>query len=644
MVRLLLIALMICSISASATTYQIANQSAFDSFNWSSLVAGDNAQIAKGQSIYGSITLSQSGTSGSPITITSYGTGANPIITGFTTISAWTNLGSNIWESTNAVSTLSNCNMVTINGINTPMGRYPNTGYLTINSHNVRTSITCTSLTGTPDWTGAELVIRTSRWALDRVIASSQSTNTINYTGTLNAEPVDGYGFFIQNNPSTLDQQNEWYYNPTTHKIRIYSTTQPANVKIASVDNLLTLNGNYITIDGLAFEGANLNSIFRLFSLGAITYPTIQNCTFNFIGQNAIDIRASHAVIDSNTISKINNNAINCNYSSYVSVTNNTISDVAIHGGMGMTGSGNYTGITLYTTTNSLVQYNSIVNTGFNGIMFYGSSISVINNFVDTFNFILDDGGGIYTYTGGQAQMSAIEVKNNICINAIGAGLGTDSPSYVPANGLYFDGNSSNIVATGNTTAYCSDYGIFMNNPKSVTLKNNTSYDNVKAQIRVNCFTDYQEMTGNYFTNNIYLSDNISQLSAIYADYSSDIATFGTIDSTYYCKNTTKKNDIGYLSPTNSYAEYNLSDWKLLKSKDSNSTQKVITKADTRFEYNNTSVGKQITISSPMTDLKGNKYATTFMLAAYESIILIPDSNQIVIKKVFGQGKKQWKF
>jgi hypothetical protein len=39
------------------------------------------------------------------MTFGAYGTGANPIITGFTTVSSWSNLGGNIWESTSAVST-----------------------------------------------------------------------------------------------------------------------------------------------------------------------------------------------------------------------------------------------------------------------------------------------------------------------------------------------------------------------------------------------------------------------------------------------------------------------------------------------------------------------------------------------------------
>ena len=183
---------------------------------------GDSLLFKRGDTFYGSITISRSGSSGSPITIGAYGTGANPVITGFTTVSAWTNLGSNIWESTSAVSALSYTNMVVINGVNTAMGRYPNTGYLTYQSFSTNTSITSSSLNSAlTNWTGAEAVIRKQRWIIDRNPITAQSGGTLTYSrGGYNGQ--NGWGFFIQNDRRTLDTANEWYYNPSTKKIDIY--------------------------------------------------------------------------------------------------------------------------------------------------------------------------------------------------------------------------------------------------------------------------------------------------------------------------------------------------------------------------------------------------------------------------------------
>ena len=127
-----------------ATPWKTLNK--LNSF-FASLLPGDNVLFNRGEVFYGSITVNKSGTAGSPIIIGAYGTGAKPVITGFTTVGKWTNLASNIWESTSAVSALNDMNMVVINGVNTTMGRYPNNSYLTYQSYvSATSSITSSSL------------------------------------------------------------------------------------------------------------------------------------------------------------------------------------------------------------------------------------------------------------------------------------------------------------------------------------------------------------------------------------------------------------------------------------------------------------------------------------------------------------------
>jgi hypothetical protein len=95
---------------------------------FSSLNPGDRILFKRGERFYGALQISRSGSSGSPITLSAYGTGANPVISGFTTITGWNNYGSGIYSK--AVSCQSRPNMVTVNDINTPIGRWPNTGFL----------------------------------------------------------------------------------------------------------------------------------------------------------------------------------------------------------------------------------------------------------------------------------------------------------------------------------------------------------------------------------------------------------------------------------------------------------------------------------------------------------------------------------
>ena len=157
--------------------------------NAATFVAGDNILFKKGDSFYGSLTIKNSGAAGKPITFGAYGVGANPIVTGFTTVASWINLGNNIWESASAASSFSDINILSVDGINTPKGRYPNAdavwgGYLNIDATSGNGNITNNSFNGTPNWTGAQIVIRTNNYKIEKKVISSQSGGTISFSNT----------------------------------------------------------------------------------------------------------------------------------------------------------------------------------------------------------------------------------------------------------------------------------------------------------------------------------------------------------------------------------------------------------------------------------------------------------------------------
>src|SRR5438309_3155156 len=69
---------------------------------FSSLQPGDAVLLKRGETFYGSINVTRSGSSGSPIVVGAYGTGSKPVITSFVTLSGLT-AGDNkgVYESTN---------------------------------------------------------------------------------------------------------------------------------------------------------------------------------------------------------------------------------------------------------------------------------------------------------------------------------------------------------------------------------------------------------------------------------------------------------------------------------------------------------------------------------------------------------------
>src|SRR4051794_24810725 len=142
------------------------------------LKPGDAVLFKRNDVFYGSIVTAKAGDPNAPIVLGAYGTGAKPVISGFTTASDWTSSGKGIYES-NALPAGTEVNVVVINGREYAMGRYPNenaanAGYLTFESH-TSNSITDNDQTFDKGWVGAEVAIRTTHATIDRAIITAVS-------------------------------------------------------------------------------------------------------------------------------------------------------------------------------------------------------------------------------------------------------------------------------------------------------------------------------------------------------------------------------------------------------------------------------------------------------------------------------------
>ncbi|MBW8332469.1 MAG: fibronectin type III domain-containing protein [Prolixibacteraceae bacterium] len=611
--------------------------------NATTFVAGDQILFKKGNTFYGSITVKNSGTAGNPITFGAYGTGANPIITGFTSVTAWVNLGNNVWESANAVSTLSTCNMVTINGVNTAMGRWPNSdapngGYLTYQSHSGKLSVTSSSLTGTPNWTGANAVIRTNRYTMAFGDITSQTGGTLNFSTALTSTPTDGYGFFIQNDIRTLDVQGEWYYNPTSHKISIYSTSEPIGVKVSSVENLLAFTGlnnvaigSYTIIKNIDFIGSNGDAIYvwKHYSTH-IHHVTIQNCNISFTGYNGIWLRGNYLSVIDNEISETNRSAINLQYSKIVSVENNILNNISLTLGKGS----GYADVAIaaFTIKSANINYNKITNCGFNGISFDSDSTIIASyNFIDHYCLKLDDGGAIST---GGNNIYGGKIISNICTNGIGNYFGTPDPNGMTV-GIYCDDNSQYIEAAYNTAYNCGGVGLFFHNSSNNNIHHNISYNNDYQLRIVDDNISPAKCLNNIFKYNILVSKSAAQTVADFYSISNDLLSNGSIlDSNYYARPIDNNIIIRDYQPAFGNNFKTLAQWQTYSGQDANSKkspQTITSENDLRFEYNETTSPKTIALSVPMLDVKGTKYIKTITLQPFTSVVLMKDLSPVIV-------------
>jgi parallel beta-helix repeat protein len=572
------------------------------------LNANDTVAFKRGDGWYGTLIVNYSN-----VTFTTYGTGSTPTITGFTTISGWTNDGGGIWSKVIATETNSLANMVTIDGVQYGMGIEPNSTYLTYESSSTNVSITDNQLTGTPDWTGAEAVIKKNGYTLDRCLITSGNTSTLTYTNLGSANNADATGeYFFMNDLKTLDQYGEWYHNTTTGKFSMYfGAVDPTTktVKVATLNNLCKINSSKTnaTIDGLAFSGSIGHNLS--FS-GGSDYATVSNCTITFSGLNAIVAVGTNNLISNNTISDSNRLGVYCSGTS-CSIFDNSVTNTAMIIGQGNTGSAYKGGLFIYGTLVD-IQRNRIINSGYNG-MFIGNATQtglVKNNYIYNSCVYLWDQGAIYT----SGIYTALTIDGNIAEKSGGSGIYLDAPSgnilaknniaiECLLSGLFNHQGSFNVWA--DNTAFNCQYGFMLSNTTTVSnthdlsLSGNICVAKTATQIPFNYYTACPTYADAFptlsFTNNIYARP-IDDVNVIYW------------------------NTMGSGGPRT------LSQWQTYSGTDLNSNDSprpIVDVSDIEIRYNATTVAAPVTFSFSGVTLANVQHPSTVTLEPYTSMILI---------------------
>ncbi len=539
------------------------------------LQPGDSVLFRRGEVFAGTILANKSGIEGRPIVLSAYGEGKQPVITGMAPVILWTAKGGGVFES-GPLPVSSSLYMVTIGGKPFPMGRYPNpeasnAGYLILESHGAN-SITDKELPAAPNWKNAELVVRTEPWYIERLPVIAHSGTVITYAGAPSYSPQDGFGYFFQNHPQTLDQFGEWYFDMATKKLSVFfgaSGPSGNDVQIGVEDILVNVQAHYIVIHDLAFSGANKYGIFS-------DWPSMKNLQVIQTQISCSGIDAVHLTGSRNFFMKdclveySNSSAVYLDYPSpYAALTGNTLRFT-----------GNYPGMLVKGQSYAILSYdkglnatnNAVLQSGYIPIRFAGDSCLIKNNFIDTFCTVLDDGGGIYTYAGGSGNsMNNRVVEGNIVLHGLGAPKGTNRRNYYAAEGIYIDDNSANVAILGNTVAHCGNNGIKVHNSRNLTIEGNLLYDN---QIQWASERDYSGMPASNLSvsDNVFVAKKIHQTTAYFRSQSKDFQELGLFSGNYYARPLDDQLTIAasYRFSSNSYRTqwYDLERWQKTYGKD----------------------------------------------------------------------------
>jgi|GEM_PF-1437970 len=636
---------------------------------FSTLQPGDSVLFNRGETFYGGILVTKSGTSSLPITIGAYGSGAKPVITGLSSATGFTSVGTNLWESASITNGGTTVMKVLINGTAYAMGRYPNPnatklGWLTYETFSGATSITDTDgLSATPNWTGAEVVLRKNAWTIDRAIITSHVGGTLTFANSHSDNGINGFSYFIQNDLRTLDQQGEWYYNPITKRITVYSTSAPSSVQVSTVSSLVDGGSkSYVTFSNLDFRGSNNNT----FNIPTTNYITILNSTISHPGENAINgvNNTKFFTIENSTISDSNTNGIYCIYCHNLIVRNNSFINTGMYPGMlsKRSNGSTFEGVVIALSNNVLIENNRFINTGYIGVSFNRGSNNIIRkNFFDNFNVWKNDGSAIYT-SGDMNGDPLVDVtryinnliESNIIINGSSqARIGyNDEKNRSGTNGIYLDQKTLNTTVKNNSISGVNKSGIY----HSVTGQNNSIIGNTiftaDSLVRI-----HRNQAGGIIQNdppmNLTLSNNILVSSGVgprnwpyyYVSSAADSSTNVTGNNNIFARpldNLTHISEVvnngttfcrDPISGTWNYSlfcgetKYDINSWKIkYQTRDQNSTTSPITTtnaSDLRFEYNDTTSNKTISLGANYIDMKNVAYNGSITLPPFTSAVLI---------------------
>lgn len=562
----------------------------------------------------------------SGVTYSAYGEGAKPLITGLQTLSGFTNIGGNIWQ-TVASESVDSLKMVLINGRVAYKGRYPNYnstngGYLVYSfAYTFPNTKIITSLSDDTNYVGKEIVIRRNQWLIDALSVSAQEDGTLTVTPQMTVTSVGGgNGFFLQNDSSYVDTVGEYSYNKTTKKLIVYSESEPT-VQISTIDTLVWIAGDNIVFDNINFEGGNKYG-FKIDTLS--NHITIQNCNINYSGEMAVcGQRTSYISLISDSIVNSHSNGVllrsmsytnplpdTCNY---VDVSYCYFNNTGLYAGMGLSGNDRYNAIDVQ-GKNMNIYGNKIDSTGYIGIFFVGDSALVKYNLVSHSLLTKDDGGAIYTDIGAYLPENfsrGSRIENNIVLNTMKNDFGLAANKGGMSAGIYVDDFSKNITVKNNGVHSTFGASIFLHLSDSILVQNNTVYDSSGYCFYVSTTDAYTTGEGTRVLNNSF---------------------FEAAPHPKYVLNFAAQNNLGYydynhylnlLTPNLvSLGLHTLASWQAT-GRDLNSTGAITnTIGKPEFVYNPTFSDSTIILDSVKKSLAGTIYYRKITLTPFQSILL----------------------
>lgn len=514
-------------------------------FNTLPLSSGDTVYFDDNGLFPGQFVVSASGTASQPIVITSYGSGADPILGGMTALGGWTNVSGNVWQTSYSGPAPT---FLTNNGVMQTTSRTPNetTGYFIPTAQTINTITDPVNASKAP--IGTKIFWRTSAFTIDTgtVVANAANVMTISPNGSYTG--AGGLGWAIRNNvPDTLGENRD-----TAGKIQVYSVGTPSGWSAPSQDTVIYVTGQYVKIQNIALQGGNTALGYASFQ--ATGGPAFINDSLYYAYDGVFSRGASGITVHNCVIKHIADNAIYKEDPTYLwTVTGNTGKYVGMHPGMGGSGnSGTYQFINeVKGDSANVLSYNVLDSIGYIGLSALGSGFVIDSNNVGHYCQVKEDGGGIYTWID---SLHTYAQQRKIIGNIVHDGGGPMSHNGSSLNyssaacGIYLDNYSSNVIVLYNTVSNVNSVSYYDHGPSNI-FEYNTS--NLGSYCDFLAAEQGGVITGLVVKNNIFGSTTSSTPSVRWISTGNDLITFGISDSNQI---------VGTVGSTNSFYTQSSSD------------------------------------------------------------------------------------
>jgi parallel beta-helix repeat protein len=380
--------------------------------------------------------------------------------------------------------------------------------------------------------TDAEIIYWSNGYRYAYADVSGVSGNLVYYTNGFNTrpswdqaqnDPYANYPVAFSKDQALCDDYGEWAYHESNNRLYVNFGASAKDVQVSirgkgiTLDNIGSL---YATIDGIKFIGFNEYAIACTNS----NDNTIKNCEFE---NNEVGIYLNY----SSNVSVLDNTFLNSSTAGVTGdyggqdtdygaeVVGNTVIGATLHAHMMETGQGGESGIKV-NCSDSRIESNLVRRFGYNGISFTGNSMIVDYNTVDSGGLTMSDGAGIYTFEkyGNYPQMSYI--RHNTVTNIFG---NQNDPTLGNNHhfGIYLDDGTQNVTVEDNLVENIGRAGFYWHNSNNIFANRNTirncgeacifmfNHDDSAPNLIANVL-EFYDNTIEFTSNNLYSSGQVA--------------------------------------------------------------------------------------------------------------------------------------